>query len=46
MWMIKYVFFLGYATSWVTDNVQLIKYDFFSRLVVKLSKVAVDQRVV
>ena len=28
--MIKYVFFLGYATSWVTDNVQLIKYDCFS----------------
>ena len=25
--MIKCVFFLGYTTSWVIDNVQLIKYD-------------------
>ena len=43
--MIKCVFFLGYTTSWVTDNVQLIKYDFFSRLVVMMYKVAVDQGV-
>ena len=27
--MIKCVFFLGYTTSWVIDNVQLIKYDGF-----------------
>ena len=27
--MIKCVFFLGYTTSWVIDNVQLIKYDRF-----------------
>ena len=27
--MIKCVFFLGYTTSWVIDNVQLIKYDHF-----------------
>ena len=44
--MIKCVFFLGYTTSWVIDNVQLIKYDrFFSRLVATQSKVAVDQSV-
>ena len=45
--MIKYVFFLGYATSWVTDNMQLIKYDcfFFPRLVAMLSLVAIDQHV-
>ena len=26
VWMIEYVFFLGYAISWVIDNVQLIKF--------------------